>query len=325
MTGGDAGSSGFRIGLMLASGVPPERTLASARQVEADGFTELWVSEDVMRRGAFSTAAAVLASTEKLEVGIGVVSLRMRVAELLAMEVATLGAMFPGRFTLGVGVGAPYALRELGLDPGSPAETLRQGLARLRTLLEPEETEIDAGRPQLAYRPRVTVPIYVGASGPTLTRIASRSADGILLPVMSGEGHVRAAARAIQGASGRRMDNVVLCYCAVAEDAQSAGSACAEYFLSLPRERLTSKSMRSSRLFPQIESALQEQQFRFPASLLQACVDEFFVSGTPLECAQKVSELRTAGARAVMLAPLPGAPVDPVIAALPAIASALSL
>src|SRR5690606_25039341 len=90
------------------------------------------------RSVARARGAAVLAWTERVRVGVGLLPVPLRNVALTAMEAATLHRMFPGRVTLGVGHGVQDWMGQVGARPESPLTLLREHLLALRALLRGE-------------------------------------------------------------------------------------------------------------------------------------------------------------------------------------------
>ena len=103
-----------RTGAIFTPTFPPEHMQATARAAETAGVPELWLWEDCFRESAFAAAAAALACTERLSVGIGVAPMPLRNVALTAMEIATLERMFPGRVIPGVGHGTQSWMGQVG-------------------------------------------------------------------------------------------------------------------------------------------------------------------------------------------------------------------
>nr|BFF19405.1 hypothetical protein GCM10025730_29260 [Promicromonospora thailandica] len=57
---------------IIRPSVPPARIVPLARAVEAAGIDEIWLWEDCFQTGGISTAGVILAATERVRVGIGV-------------------------------------------------------------------------------------------------------------------------------------------------------------------------------------------------------------------------------------------------------------
>jgi alkanesulfonate monooxygenase SsuD/methylene tetrahydromethanopterin reductase-like flavin-dependent oxidoreductase (luciferase family) len=70
---------------------------AVASAAEDAGLQELWLWEDCFWEGGIASAAAALAWTERLRVGVGLLPVPLRNVALTAMEVATLHRLFPDR------------------------------------------------------------------------------------------------------------------------------------------------------------------------------------------------------------------------------------
>ena len=94
-----------RLGVRIHREQPPETIVSYAQTVESLGFDEVWVVEDLTFAGGLTAAAAVLAATERITVGTGILAAVVRNPVYLAMEIATLERMFPGRIVAGIGHG----------------------------------------------------------------------------------------------------------------------------------------------------------------------------------------------------------------------------
>ena len=96
-----------RIGVMYDRDWAPEDLPGFARRAEALGVDDLWVVEDLGWGGGVSAAAVALGATERLRVGIGIAPAPLRSPALLAMELAPLARVFPGRMVAGIGGSEP--------------------------------------------------------------------------------------------------------------------------------------------------------------------------------------------------------------------------
>ena len=95
----------------------PESIGEISRTAEDLGFDEVWVGEDYFFTGGIAAASAALAATHTIPVGIGIVSAMVRHPAVLAMEIATLARVHPGRIRPGIGLGVPGWLGQMGLMP----------------------------------------------------------------------------------------------------------------------------------------------------------------------------------------------------------------
>ena len=103
-----------RVGVMFDRDRPPEDLAGFAAALEESGADDLWVVEDLGWAGSISAAALALSATRRLRVGIGIAPVVLRNPALLAMELATLARVHPGRLVAGVGHGVPEWMRKDG-------------------------------------------------------------------------------------------------------------------------------------------------------------------------------------------------------------------
>jgi alkanesulfonate monooxygenase SsuD/methylene tetrahydromethanopterin reductase-like flavin-dependent oxidoreductase (luciferase family) len=166
--------------------IPPEQLLDIARAADASGLEQLWLWEDSFFAGGIASAAAALAATGRLRVGVGVVPVPYRNVALLAMEIATLDRMFPGRFIPGVGHGNQKWMAQAGARVDSPMTLMREYVSALRVLLRGERLSV-SGRyvtlddVVLDWPPLAPLPVLVGATGPRSLRLSGEIADGSVL------------------------------------------------------------------------------------------------------------------------------------------------
>ena len=66
------------LGVVLVPTLPPERLRSVAEAADAAGLEELWLWEDCFRESGVATAAAALAWTDRLRVGIGLLPVPLR-------------------------------------------------------------------------------------------------------------------------------------------------------------------------------------------------------------------------------------------------------
>src|SRR5690606_21453834 len=164
---------------------------------EAAGLAELWLWEDCFLESGVASAAAVLAWTSRLRVGLGLLPVPLRNVALTAMEAATLERLFPGRLRLGVGHGVQEWMAQAGARVESPMTLLREYVSALRRLLAGEEVTtrgryVALDRVALDWPPSPPPPpLLVGAVGPRTLRLAGELADGTILTAGTGVERVR--------------------------------------------------------------------------------------------------------------------------------------
>ena len=148
-----------------------------------------WVSEQGHAPFVWSVMGGVAHATSELRLGTGVTCPLIRThPAIIAHAAATMGAMMPGRFFLGVGTGEnlnehitgerwpPYDIRLAMLEE---AIEIMRALWTGETISHWGEfyTVEDA---KLFTRPEVPPDIYIAASGPTSAEAAGRLGDGLI-------------------------------------------------------------------------------------------------------------------------------------------------
>jgi coenzyme F420-dependent glucose-6-phosphate dehydrogenase len=183
---------------------PPAELLGYGVQAERLGFDSVFISDHLQpwrHDGGHAPAAlpwlgALAARTERVLLGTSVLTPTFRYhPAVVAQAFATLGCLAPERVVLGVGSGE--SLNEVPLGRAWPDG--KERFARLKeavTLIQRLWTEDRVTFEGTYYRtehatvydkPERPVPIYIGASGPSATRLAGRIADGFI--TTSGKGH----------------------------------------------------------------------------------------------------------------------------------------
>ncbi len=163
--------------------------------VSASDHFHPWRNDDVHCFSVWPWLGAVGARTRRIHFGTGVTCPTLRYnPAVIAEHAATLGAMFPGRFWLGLGTGE--ALNEkatTGCWPGYTErhERLAEAMQIIRRLWDGEHLTY-RGRyfqtrdAHLYTRPSTAVPLIVGAAGPRSTRLAGQYGDGWVVPASRG-------------------------------------------------------------------------------------------------------------------------------------------
>ena len=208
------------LGAVFRPQLPPERLRAVVQLADATGLEELWLWEDCFREGGISAAAAALAWSGQVRVGVGLLPVPLRNVAITAMEVATLHRLFPGRAILGVGHGVQDWMGQVGARVESPVTLLREHLDALRALLRGERLTTNGRYVKLDdvaldWPPTGPVEILAGATGPRTLRLAGAAAVGTILTASTAPDGVRRARQLIdegRESAGRTEPHKVVVY-----------------------------------------------------------------------------------------------------------------
>jgi probable F420-dependent oxidoreductase len=210
----------MRIGLGIPPvGLPVDLCTAIARQAEERGFDSVWVGE-AWGTETCTLAAALLARSQRIHVGTGIVSLYLRPPTLTAMQAATLDLIAPGRARLGLGVSTRNINTFHGIPWDSPVSRTREYVAILRQVLAGGRVTYEGQfyRPrgfQLSMSAPTHLPIYLAAVNPQMLRLAGEVADGVLLAWLPASQVPHSIAEIAHGAErvGRTLSDITIgCY-----------------------------------------------------------------------------------------------------------------
>jgi coenzyme F420-dependent glucose-6-phosphate dehydrogenase len=188
-----------RLGLHLsAEEHPPDVIVATATRAEQAGFHFITVSDHfhpwTTHQGespfVWAVLGAIAQATERVEVGTAVTCPTIRThPAIIAHAAATVAAMMPGRFFLGVGTGERLNESVHG-DRWPPAtvrrDMLEEAVEIMRALWTGEMLRAHHGRhytverARIFTRPEEPPPIVVSGFGPQSVELAGRIGDGYM-------------------------------------------------------------------------------------------------------------------------------------------------
>jgi 5,10-methylenetetrahydromethanopterin reductase len=191
--------SEVKVGVIFKSYEPLKAIQDYAAQTEASGFGGgFWIAEayhwfrsyGLEARGCFTALAAASMATKKIDIGLGITSPYMRHPTIQASECAGIDELSGGRFIMGIGVGkVGIEYLEYDIDEMKPVPVHQESLDIMRRVFSGEAYEYEGqffkssmpAYDRAADGLRTEIPIYVGATGPFMQRLAGRSSDGMLL------------------------------------------------------------------------------------------------------------------------------------------------
>jgi alkanesulfonate monooxygenase SsuD/methylene tetrahydromethanopterin reductase-like flavin-dependent oxidoreductase (luciferase family) len=199
---------------------------------DAAGLDGVWSCEQVGFRDAVVSSAMAAARTRRLEIGLVGVSTATRHPGLLAMELASLAELAPGRTRIAVGAGDPGLLAKLGRRVEAPLSSTRTLVRTLRDALAGRVLDGDHGGFRFeGFRLNgapLPVAIDVMAVRPRMLAMAAAEADGVALSMGSTPGVLRESVEAVEAAlrqAGRPRDGFRIgatCMVAVGRDLDAA-------------------------------------------------------------------------------------------------------
>lgn len=320
-------------------GVPLARHADVLREAESLGYTDAW-SYEVDGTDAFTPLAFAAACTSRLRLGTAIANVYTRGPATLTMTAATLAALAPGRFCLGLGAGSPAIVANWnGGAFERPLQRVRDVATLVRQALSGEK--VTASLPtasmqgfRLSRPPETPPPLFIAALRPGMLRLAGELADGVILnwlapsDVPKAVAVVREAARAA-GRDPDRLEVAARLFVLVSERedfVQALARRSVAGYLSTPVYRAFHEWLGRG-------PALAEMHARWEAgdrrgaleAIPQQVIDDLFIHGSADRCRERVEEYVAAGITVPLLhfAPStldPAALADAQLAAMRALA-----
>ncbi len=223
------------IGVELTPEHPPGEVAELGERAEREGFDAVFASCHYNNRDPFVALDRIARRTDDVAVGPGVANPYEHHPVALAARVASLDEASDGRAVFGIGAGDRSTLSNLGYDHDRPLRRVLETMRVARRLFDGERVDHDgtfvARDAGLNFVDEVgTIPVYVGAQGPQMTRMAAEHADGVLFNGSHPRDLAWAAERVEEGLAERPDDRGpfdLAAYASVslAEDGEAARAA----------------------------------------------------------------------------------------------------
>lgn len=188
-----------KVGIIFKSYEPLSAIQKYAALTEESGFSGgFWIAEayhwfrsyGLEARGCFTALAAASMATKEIPIGLGITSPYMRHPTIQASEAAGIDELSNGRFIMGIGVGkVGIEYLEYDIDVQKPVHIHQESIDIMRKVFSGDEysykgKHFESSMPaydRVGDGLRTDIPIYVGATGPFMQKLAGRSANGMLL------------------------------------------------------------------------------------------------------------------------------------------------
>lgn len=281
-----------------------------AEAAEDEGYGAVWITDHYNNRNPWIALAAIAEATEDVEVGPGVTNPYVAHPAWTANAAATLDELSDGRARLGIGAGDRSTLGTLQIERSSPLNEVLDAVKLTRELLAGGTASVEglARDARLNYGP-CDVPVYVGAQGPNMLRMAADHGDGILINAS----HPADFEWSFRQFDAEETDAEVLAYTSfsVSTDRDAARDAAKQPVAFIvagsPPQVLERHGVDPERA-EEIGSHIEASRFGDAFELVtDPMIEAFSITGTPEECSARVDELFETGVDTVVV----GSPLGP--------------
>jgi 5,10-methylenetetrahydromethanopterin reductase len=284
--------------------------LEVCRAAELAGASSLWFAQHMGYREAMVWASAAAGVTQRATLVPTAISPYLWPPLPVAMAMATLGEIAPGRVILTVSVGNILNLGESGITPDKPIRIMREYVEALRALWRGEPVTLEGEAhtlrgAKMAFAQGRQFPIYIASTGPQMLKLAGEIADGVLLSAgLTLASTKNCLERARAGVHAKARDPTALRKCSfincnVARDGTAAKAAMLRKLAFLFRSRGHAENIESSRLaidHQAIMTCHARHDFEAAVRLLPAeAANAFAVAGTPAQCRARLEDYLAIG------------------------------
>lgn len=295
-----------QVAVMIPRDIPASRFVEFAQRAEELGFTELWVVEDLGFHGGVAQAAAALAATSSMRVGIGILPAASRNVAFAAMELNSLAALFPGRVIAGVGHGMPDWMRKAGAWPSSPLTLLEETMTALTLLLHGERVTANGRYVSLVdvalESPAVVPPkVLAGVRGPKSMALAGRVSDGVILAEPVTPEYLSVVREQL---AQDAPTIVAFSFAAIDDDAVAARERARPLLASFGEPDWAPHIVPLDFAAEFFELRARVGAEGFAAQLADSWVDQLAIVGSPERARARIASLQDAGATSIVLIPV---------------------
>jgi 5,10-methylenetetrahydromethanopterin reductase len=329
----------LKVGVLQLSMEPLNETVHMAQACDAAGFDVFWLAEaypwwrkhSMEARSSTAATAIIARETKKITIGWGIISPYTRHPVQIAMEARILQeAAGEGRFLLGLGASKIFMKEigegEKGREVG-PATVMRESIEIIKAMLSGEEVKYEgkafqafapALRPD-AHVPRWQPPIYIGATGPVLQRLAGAITQGLLTASITTPKFAAYSRNMMEegakkaGRDGSKLDLGCVVVGSVGEDPKTAREGAREMaamYLANKVQNIKGSAdtllecagLKLEEIQP-IADAMEKGGRKAAASAVSdATLDKVCpVAGSPKQCIERLEEYHAAGCTQMML------------------------
>ena len=286
-------------------------TVELAKRAEALGFHSFWLAEGYHSRSAVVRATLIAIATSQIKIGLGILSPHTKHPALLAMDAASLGELAGDRVILGMGR-VLNALRKHAIDGGGSLRLVKESIEIVKGMLGGSQFQYSGSRFKIAspgsrleLEPSGKLPVYVGATGPEMLRLAGQYADGVLFNYPCTPGFIRYAMPIIEeglSRAGRKLaDFDVAAYLLISVDNdEKAALNVAKRFVAQKLPTRHSDMLRHAGVTAAEIGAVRESIEKLGLMKAAALIDEDIVrkvtiAGTPDQVVQGLTQFLGTG------------------------------
>jgi len=295
---------------------PVEKLVSLSETAEQEGFDGVWVTDHYNNRSPFIALTAIANATEDIMIGPGITNPYYTHPAYSANAVATLNEYSGGRARLGIGPGDPNTLKNLCIERDSPLYEVLDAVNVARGLFSGDSVTVEdvTSDAKLNYdagyggEGNGEIPVYIGAQGPNMLRMASDHGDGILINASHPDDFEWSLEQIDEDS-----DAEVVAYTSFSidkdrETAREVARQPVAFISSASPPPVLQRHGIDGGLAEEIGRHIEKGEFNKAfGKVSEGMIDAFSVTGTPEDCAERIDSLYETGVDKVVA----GSPLGP--------------
>jgi 5,10-methylenetetrahydromethanopterin reductase len=304
------GGETLRFSLEILLNKPIEEVVSISKLAEDRGFDMVWTSDHFPNRTIYPALTAIALNTKKILIGPGATNPYVIHPAWTASAMYSLNELSGGRAVLGFVPGDKVTLSYLNIKWGKSLATMHEAVSIIRRLLNGGKVDFQGEifkleNARMNYSPpSPTIPIYIGAQGPKMLKLAGKLGDGVLINA-SHPKDMRNAVKIIKagvddaGRDLKELDIVAWTCFSVghsSHEAQEKAKDIVAFILASAPPSIAYSHGISSDEVEMIKKAIAVGNFNSMRELVNDnMIKAFSISGDVAECKKKIKKLARTG------------------------------
>ncbi len=183
--------------IALQGGFTPDEYIRYGKLIEANGFSRLYVYDDLMFYPSFPILSLIAANTSKIELGPCLVNGLYRHPALIASNAAFLDTVSQGRSVIGLGRGAFFDFLKMKIDEKYTRDAFKETVQLTKHLLEKKDEPFkgkifNSTKKAVLRIPTPAKPYLITATwNPKMARIGGKYTDEVQLAEVFTESYLQ--------------------------------------------------------------------------------------------------------------------------------------
>ncbi|MCP8304971.1 MAG: 5,10-methylenetetrahydromethanopterin reductase [archaeon] len=281
-----------------------------AISAEKSGFEYVWVSDHIRHRNVYVCLTLIAINTKRIKIGPGVTNPYLIHPVVTAQALLSLSEIAQGRVVCGIGVGDKTGMNMLNVERKKPLKTIREAVEVIRRITT-KESVTHQGDIFRVYGAGFSfkaeaVPIFIGAQGLKMARLAGEIGDGVLINTAHPRDFEIALKQVELGVSSSSKDMnsleiAVFAPLSISNDERKALTVAkpivARIVAGCSNKILKAHNIEKGDVVRIREAIMRGDRESAYSSVDSRMLEGFSIYGTPDECIEKIEELFDLGAK----------------------------